>query len=213
MGINAVSLANNHTFDYGQIGYEDTIVALDEAGVGYFGNGKILIEEINGISVGFIGMLSEHRVWQAIEALEYLEARGVELKIVSYHWGSNDQTHQSAGQIAAGRLLIDHGADLVVGHHPHVLQGIEKYNGRYIAYSLGDFIFDGSVISNIENRTSVIFQQRFVLYGTEIIESEINLIPILITSNFSRNNFKPIIVEGTEQGDAILRKIEARSPD
>jgi poly-gamma-glutamate synthesis protein (capsule biosynthesis protein) len=213
MGIDAVSLANNHTFDYGQIGYDDTITALREVGVGYFGNGKILIEEINGITVGFIGVLSEHRVWQAIDALAYLDSLGVELKIVSYHWGNNDEMMQNSAQVAAGRLLIDHGADLVLGHHPHVLQGIEKYKGKYIVYSLGDFLFDGSVITNIENRTSIIFQKRFVLYGDEITESEINLIPILITSNFSRNNFKPVIVEGTEQGDAILRKIEARSPD
>ena len=212
MGIDAVSLANNHSFDYGQTGYDDTMAALEEAGIGYFGNGEIFITEINGISVGFIGMLSEHRVWQAIEALAYLDSVGVELKIVSFHWGSNNSTVQSPGQISAGRLLIDHGADLVVGHHPHVLQGIEEYNGRYIVYSLGDFIFDGNVISNIENRTSVIFRQKFVLHGQDIVESEIDLIPIIITSNFSRNNFKPILAEG-EQGEAILRKIEARSGD
>ncbi|MCL2095724.1 MAG: CapA family protein [Oscillospiraceae bacterium] len=211
-GINAVNLANNHTFDYSQEGYDDTVGALDSAGIGYFGNNKILIEEINGVKVGFAGFIGEHRTGEVKAALEELEENGAELKIVSFHWGSMDAVIASAGQAAMGRFAIDNGADLVIGHHPHVLQGIEEYNGRYIIYSLGNFIFDGNVISDIENRTSVILQQRFVLYGEEITESEINLIPIFVTSNFSRNNFKPMLAEG-ERGEEILRKIGERSVD
>lgn len=209
MGIDAVNLANNHTYDYSQEGYSDTTAALENENIKYFGNGEILIEKINGIKIGFIGILSEHRASQLPEALAYLEKSGADIKIVVFHWGNMSETTANSGQIAAGRFAIDCGADLVVGHHPHVLQGIEEYKGRYIVYSLGNFIFDGSVISDIENRTSVIFQQRFVLSGTEIIENNINLIPILVTSNMSRNNFRPVLADENQKED-ILRKIGQR---
>ena len=209
-GIDAVNLANNHTFDYSQAGYDDTTAALREANIGYFGNSDIFIDEINGIKVGFIGILGESRSWQVPDALEYLDAQGVDIKIVTFHWGNMDERVANGGQVAAGHLAIDCGADIVIGHHPHVLQGIEEYKGKYIIYSLGNFIFDGNVISDIENRTSVIIRIKFVLNGTNIIESSYDLFPILVTSNMSRNNFKPILAEG-EQKENILRKIEARS--
>ena len=209
-GIDAVCLANNHAFDYSQEGYDDTIEALDNAGIGYFGNGEVLIREINGIKVGFIGILGEQRASGVKDALEYLDRNGAEIKIVSFHWGNNSETITNGSQIAAGRYAIDCGADLVIGHHPHVLQGVEEYNGKYIAYSIGNFIFDGSVITDIENRTSIIFRHKFVMQGPHIIENSIELIPILVTSNMSRNNFKPIIAEDAQKED-ILNKIEKRS--
>jgi poly-gamma-glutamate synthesis protein (capsule biosynthesis protein) len=209
MGIDAVNLANNHTYDYSKKGYDDTVAALENEKIKYFGNGEILIEEINGIKVGFIGILSAHRSSQVPEALDYLDKNGAEIKIVTFHWGNMSETSANDSQIEAGRLAIDCGADLVIGHHPHVLQGIEEYKGKYIVYSLGNFIFDGSVISDIENRTSVIFQQKFVLSGTKIIKSEINLIPILVTSSAQRNNFKPALAEDKQKED-ILKKIGQR---
>ena len=211
MGINSVNLANNHTYDYGQTGYDDTTAALDCAGIGYFGNGAVFLDEVDGIKIGLVGILGANRSQQIPDALAYLDASGADIKIVSFHWGNMSQTAANGDQIAAGRYAIDCGADLVIGHHPHVLQGIELYKGRYIAYSLGNFIFDGSVISDMENRTSVIFQNKLVLHGREIIKNEINLIPVFVTSNTSRNNFKPVLAAG-EQKEAILRKIEARSP-
>ena len=208
-GVDVVNLSNNHTYDYSQTGYDDTVAALEAAGVGYFGNGTVLIREINGIKVGFVSSVGYGT--SAIKAgLDYMEAGGVELKIVSFHWGNMDQRIANSSQVASARYAIDNGADLVLGHHPHVLQGIELYKGRYIAYSLGNFIFDGNVISDIENRTSVVLQVKFVLRGAEIAECGIELIPILTTSNFSRNNFRPMLAEG-DQKKAILDKIAARS--
>ena len=208
-GVDAVNLSNNHSYDYSQTGYDDTTAALKSAGIGYFGNGTVLIREINGIRVGFVSSVGYGT--SAIKAgLDYMEQEGVELKIVTFHWGNMDERVANASQVASARYAVDNGADLVIGHHPHVLQGIELYKGRYIAYSIGNFIFDGNVISDIENRTSVILQAKFVLRGGEVAECGIELIPILTTSNFSRNNFKPMLAEG-EQKKAILDKIEARS--
>lgn len=208
-GVGAVNLANNHTYDYSQTGYDDTVAALEAAAIGYFGNGTVFIKEINGIKVGFVGSVGYGTA--AIKSgLDYMEAKGVEIKIVTFHWGNMDERVANSSQVASARYAVDNGADLVIGHHPHVLQGIELYKGRYIAYSIGNFIFDGNVISDMENRTSVILQARFVLRGAEISGCEIELIPIFTTSNFSRNNFKPMLAEG-EHKKAILDKIEARS--
>ena len=208
-GVNAVNLANNHTYDYSQTGYDDTVAALEAAGIGYFGNGTVFIKEINGIKVGFVGSVG-YGTASIKSGLDYMEAKGVEIKIVTFHWGNMDERVANSSQVASARYAVDNGADLVIGHHPHVLQGIELYKGRYIAYSIGNFIFDGNVISDIENRTSVILQIGFVLRGAEFSGCEMELIPIFTTSNFSRNNFKPMLAEG-EHKKAILDKIEARS--
>ena len=208
--IDVVNLANNHSFDYSQEGYDDTTAALDAAGIDYFGNGTVLIKEINGIKIGFVGSVGTYYTSAVKDGLDYLAANNVEIKIVVFHWGNMDERVANSSQVSVGHYAIDCGADLVIGHHPHVLQGIEKYKGKYIAYSIGNFIFDGNVISDIENRTSVIFQQRFVLYGSEIVDSSINIIPILVTSNAGVNNFKPKLAEGSQKDD-ILNKINARS--
>jgi len=208
--IDVVTIANNHSFDYSQEGYDDTMDALDKAGIGYHGNGIVLIKEINGIKVGFAGAVGTGRMGEIKNALDYMKANGAEIKIVSFHWGFMDARIADASQVAAARFAIDYGADLVIGHHPHVLQGIEIYKGKYIAYSLGNFIFDGNVISDAENRTSVIFQIRFALCGTDIVDTGIDLIPIFVTSSMARNNFKPALAEGDAR-EIILNKIQARS--
>lgn len=213
--IQVVNLANNHSLDYSEIGYNDTITALNTAGIEYFGFGNALIKEINGIKVGFIGFLGSANVTaerkQTIKKeLEYLEKNGAELKIVTFHWGNMDEKTANNNQQNLAHFVIDNGADLVIGHHPHVLQGIEIYKGKYIAYSLGNFIFDGNVISNVDHRTSIIFQQKFIFEGDEIIESSINIIPIITTESLSSNDFKPYIAQGKAKED-ILKKIQDRS--
>ena len=208
--IDVVNIANNHSYDYSEVGYNDTIDALNNEGIGYFGNGTALIKEINGIKVGFLGCREVMWRWELKAGLDYLTENGAEIKIASFHWGNMDERTANENQVYIAHYAIDNGADLVIGHHPHVLQGIEEYKGKYIAYSLGNFIFDGNIISDIENRTSIIFQQRFVLYGSNIVESSINLIPILGTSNAWIKNFKPMLAEG-EQKEDILNKIAERS--
>ena len=208
--IDVVNRANNHSYDYSQSGYNDTTDALNKAGIDHYGYDSVLIKEINGIKVGFVGTVGTGSLSSVKNGLDYLAENGVEIKIVSFHWGIMDQRIANQSQVNAAHYVIDNGADLVIGHHPHVLQGIEIYKGKYIAYSIGNFIFDGNVISDIENRTSVIFQQKFILNGSKIVESSINLIPILTISNMSRNNFKPMLATGGDK-DAILSKIKARS--
>ena len=213
--VEVVNLENNHIFDYSQEGYDDTIESLKAAGIDYFGNGGILIKEVKGIKIGFIGFMGSSDVsnWrlQIIKnALSYLDENGADIKIVSFHWGNVDEKIANENQRILAHFAIDNGADLILGHHPHVLQGIEIYRDKYIVYSLGNFIFDGNMISDEDHRTSIIFQQKFILRDNIIIDSSTTIIPVHATSNLSRNNFQPIIVDG-EQKERILKKIEERS--
>ena len=104
---------------------------------------------------------------------------------------------------------VDQGADLVIGHHPHVLQGIEKYNGRNIVYSLGNFCFGGN--SYPSDMDTIIFQQTFTFEGGEQKEDDVtNIIPCRISSADGYNNYQPTPAEG-EEADRILQKLEERS--
>ena len=213
--IEVVNLENNHIFDYSQEGYDDTVKSLEEAGIAYFGNGGIIIREVKGIKIGFIGFMgssdvSNWRLQILKNALSYLDENGADIKIVSFHWGNVDEKIANENQRTLAHFAIDNGADLILGHHPHVLQGIEIYKEKYIVYSLGNFIFDGNMISDEDHRTSIIFQQKFILRDNIIIDRSATIIPVHATSNLSRNNFQPIIVDG-EQKERILKKIEERS--
>lgn len=147
-GIDAVNLANNHSFDYLKEGYRDTVSTLNNAGIGMFGNGDVLNQEIRGIKVTFLGYQafsqSEAIFMKVQKDLEKARDKGANVVICSFHWGVEYQNMPSKFQQRLGRHAIDSGADMVIGHHPHILQGIEKYKGKYIAYSLGNFVFGGN---------------------------------------------------------------------
>ena len=166
-GFDFLSIANNHTMDYGWEGLSDTMDALDEAGISHAGSGNDDVEaftpayvEGNGKNVAFIGLtqvvpkvewkadrnhpgLAEaYSFGRAVAAVK--EARGnADVVVVMVHWGKEREDMPVKQQQALAYALIDAGADLVVGSHPHVLQGFEAYKGKWIAYSLGNFVFPG----------------------------------------------------------------------
>jgi poly-gamma-glutamate capsule biosynthesis protein CapA/YwtB (metallophosphatase superfamily) len=165
-GFDAIALANNHTMDYGPQPLLDTIATLDAAGIGYAGAGANLAAawkpatiERDGATVAFFSFthilpagflatddspgvasgkmdmtLIEDAVRKAKETHDYV--------IVSFHWGVEYQDYANADQVDKAHRTIDAGADMVLSHHPHVIQGVEMYKDRLIAYSLGDFVFD-----------------------------------------------------------------------
>ena len=108
-----------------------------------------------------------------------------------------------------GHAAIDNGADLVVGHHSHVLQGIEKYRGKNIAYSLGNFCFGGNTAP--ADMDTIIYQQTFTFKDGELVEDDnTNIIPCRITSETGFNNYQPTPAEG-EEGERIMEKLQERS--
>ncbi|AEF17941.1 MULTISPECIES: CapA family protein [Thermoanaerobacterium] len=207
-GIDAVNLANNHSFDYGRQGFDDTVYTLKKAGIGFFGYGYKYIKEIKGIKVGILGYTGwsfpEDLKKQIKEDIQDMK-RQTNLVIVCFHWGDEGKYYPNNTQIALGHYSVDEGADLVLGTHPHVIEGIEKYNGKYIVYSLGNFIFGGN--RNPSDKDAFIFQQTFTFDNSKrLIDSNMNLIPISISSLKERNDFTPVILEDSEK-ERVLEKI------
>lgn len=211
--VDVVTIANNHTVDFFDRGYWDTIHALEAEGIGYFGNEFNTIVEVNGIQVGLFGF----RIWNTysynrnriVAAIEDLRERGAQLVIAYHHWGYENVNMANDIQRTMGRFTIENGADLVLGSHPHVMQGIEVYQGRNIVYSLGNFSFGGN--SNPSDHDTFIFQQTFTFYGGQLMETnETNIIPARISSAGGYNNFQPTPAEGGE-AERILQRLRTYS--
>ncbi|MFD1739812.1 CapA family protein [Bacillus salitolerans] len=207
--IEAVNLANNHTYDYLQKGYEDTIHHLNKYEVGYFGNKDYYMTTIKDIKIGALGYNGWHDTkalrTQISRDIQHLRDEGVKLVLVHFHWGEERMYVPNETQKALGRYTVDSGADLVVGHHPHVVQGIEEYNGKFIVYSLGNFMFGGN--RNPSDKDTFVFQQTFHFIDGEITEQkDIQVIPYRISSVTERNNFQPTPLNGLE-AKRVLDKI------
>lgn len=210
--VEVVNLANNHTYDYGNQGYNDTVDNLDKASIGYYGNNIYLIKEVKGVRIGFAGFTgfndTKSTEVQISEALKYFDEKNVDIKIVSFHWGIERDNYFNDKQETLGRFAIDQGANLVIGHHPHVLQGIEEYKDSYIVYSLGNFVFGGN--KNPSDKDSMIFQQTFNFVNDELVDSSINIIPVSISSKSNVNDYQPTILDG-ESKTKVLGRINKYS--
>ncbi len=165
-GFDIVSLANNHTLDCNRSGLIETIGCLDEAGIAHTGAGgtpadaaRPTIVIVRGLRIAFLARnawLSEG-AWfrpdaptsayldpETIESEVRSASRQADVVVVSLHWGVEYSTVPRESQVELAHRIIDAGADLILGHHPHVLQKVEKYHGGVIAYSLGNFLFDSA---------------------------------------------------------------------
>ena len=215
--VEAVNTANNHSHDYGDQSYEDTMTALDAAGIVHFGYDETAVMDVKGIKVGMVGIyeLKDHleREQQLKDNIAKVKADGAQLIVVIFHWGNETETVPDSNQTTMGRLAIDEGADLVCGHHPHVLQGIETYKGKNIIYSLGNFCFGGN--SSPSDMDTMIYQQTFTITSEGVQADNVtNVIPCSISSAAYEgyNNYQPTPAEGDEAA-RILAKINERSAD
>lgn len=211
--VEAANLANNHSHDYGEQGFEDTKRILSDAGITAFGYDETALITIKGIKIGLVGIYELHdhleRTRQLKDNIAKVKQEGADLIITIFHWGNERETIPDSNQMALGHIAIDYGADLVAGHHPHVLQGIEEYRGKYIVYSLGNFCFGGN--SAPDDMDTMIFQQTFTIQSGEVLTDEnITLIPCSISSETGFNNYQPTPAEGSE-AERILQKIDERS--
>jgi len=211
--VESVTVANNHSRDYGPQSLTDTKATLDAAGVIHFGYDETSVVDVNGIKVGLIGIyeLIDHtgRAQQVKDHIAKVKSEGADVVIVIFHWGIERDAAPNSHQTMLARLAIDEGADLVCGHHPHVLQGIEVYKGKNIVYSLGNFCFGGN--SNPSDKDTMIFQQTFTFTKDGMKEDNVtNVIPCSLSSEKSRNNYQPTPATG-EEAARILKKIEDRS--
>ena len=206
--VEAVTLANNHSKDYGETSLTDTEASLDAAGIKWCNGDQIIIQETNGIKVGLIGIYGldgTDKTNQIQSTIAEAKAQGAQIIVVYFHWGNESQTAPDSSQTSMAHSAIDYGADLVLGSHPHVMQGIEQYNGKYIAYSLGNFCFGGN--NNPSDMDTMIYQQTFTLgQGGEITDTSVKITPCRISSTSTTNNYQPTPAVGDE-ATRIMDKI------
>ena len=223
--VEVVSLANNHINDFGAAGYKDTVDVLNEAGIRYFGNAHSIfkiddidyytIVEVKGIKIGLFGFLAWEGwgdfIKHTTHAVEALQAEGADLIIGYHHWGHELHFEPERLQKEVGRHAIDIGAHLIVGSHPHVIQGIEEYKGRNIVYSLGNFAFGGTAYPT--HLDCIVFQQTFTFYNGELVDDNVtNVIPTLSSSRGRPSNYQPTPAEGAN-AERILDLLERLSSD
>ncbi len=223
--IDAVSLANNHAMDYGFLGLFDTMANLESEKIGYFGAGMnsdeaaqpLILNTAAGTVclLGFNHTLPES-TWAAVDQAgtyhpEFDEVRAkvsscaqrYDFVVPVFHWGQEGTAELREYQTTLAHLSIDAGASAVVGHHPHVLQPVEWYRGKIIAYSLGNFLFGTKPFSGM--------QQGMVLelnISSRKIDS-VSLIPLNVQN--SEVNFVPTLI-GNHESDPLESLVGTNSP-
>jgi poly-gamma-glutamate synthesis protein (capsule biosynthesis protein) len=212
MGIDLITLANNHVFDFGEEAFMDMMDILDEKKLPHIGAGRNKEEAIkpyyfiiNGYKIGFVNATRAEKyiltpeaeenspgVFRCYDPTQFIEKiketkEKSDYVIALIHWGKEDTHELEQVQIETGKLYIDAGADALIGSHAHVLQGIEFYNEKPIIYNLGDFIF------NRETKETGIFNINISNDGNLTY----SFIPCM------QDNYKTTMLEGTEKQNTI----------
>ena len=210
-GFQVVSLANNHTFNAGREGLYNTIDTLRAKGIAYVGaHGRNEAEascasfDVKGLKVGFLAytqfrpthaLLSRQTLTKVCGQVRQAAGRH-DLLFVSVHWGEEYRRSPTAEQVAFGHALVDAGADVVLGHHPHILEGVEVYKGGVICYSLGNCVFDQR---DVEPMESAVFRFNY----RPGVGLQLRLTPVWIP----RATFAPEPCQN-EKADKILTRLE-----
>lgn len=206
--VEAANLANNHAKDYYGKGLTDTASALRKVGVAPFGWGKTAILDIKGVKVGLCGFgvwyVSKSQMQKQIKSLK----KECDLVIASFHWGEEGEGRALKVQKEYGRAAVNAGAGLVLGHHPHVVGGIEVYNGATIAYSLGNFSFGGNL--NPADKDTFILQQTFEVGPEGVKPVETVVIPCSISGSKKKNDYQPVPLNG-DAAKRVLDRIQKLS--
>ncbi|MGM9589973.1 MAG: CapA family protein [Faecousia sp.] len=208
--VEAVSLANNHTIDYGDKGYAETKRLLEEAGVPFVEpNSSTIVTLENGMTVGIYGTVYNSIDEEAmVTGIRALKEQGVDLVIYAPHWGTEHSFRPTEQQETLGRAAIDAGADIVYGCHPHVLQPIEEYGDGVIFYSLGNFSFGGNIYP-ADFDTALIQQEVIWSAGGGVRLEERTIVPCSISSIADRNNYQPTPYEpGSQEYDRVMSKLD-----
>ena len=201
-GVECVSVANNHTRDYGQEGLSDTVSALSDAGIEYGTDSKTVYFEKNGFKTAIICCCMWNRSWAEGIIKRINEAKEQsDFQIVFFHGGKEAEHTPEPWKIDACHALIDNGADIVIGGHPHVLQRAESYNGGKIVYSLGNFCFGGNRFP--ENRTAIYRLTITVNGDDKSFSHNSSIIPFYVYTG-SANNYQPDVIRDADEAQKVL---------
>ncbi|MGI6172529.1 MAG: CapA family protein [Christensenellales bacterium] len=205
--VEAANMANNHCNDFGARGINETKQTLAGKGIAYCYGGVTNITRVNGVRIGICGFhIGDTKQAVAAKVTRALRPR-CDLLIASVHWGKEYAYAASAQQIQYGRALVDAGADLVLGHHSHVVSGIEIYKGKHIVYGLGTF---SSCVATPKDMDTFAFRQKFYVSENGVEDGGIRIIPASMSSSTGSNNAQPIKLTG-DAADRVKEKIRRYS--
>lgn len=214
--VEGCSLGNNHSQDYGWESLVDTQNVLDEAGIIYGFNDHVgIFTTQEGLAIGIVSasLLSQSEQSENYirDGIAELKAQGADLVVACCHWGIEKDYYPSGYQKTTAHKIIDWGADLVVGNHPHVLQGVEYYNNKIICYSLGNFCFGGN--KNPSDKNTMIFQQTFYYKDGQLQPvTDAKIIPCTLSSVSSHNDFQPTVAQGDKKTEIIQKMNDYSAP-
>ena len=210
--IELVNTVNNHCMDFGRAGYQDSLATLEAAGIASFGSiyaGRedgydlLGVQDVNGIRFGFIGFSYPQEADQQRIAnrIATLREQGCDVVVVSLHWGRETHPTPTTGQMTYAKKILDAGADMIWGHHPHVLQPIQFYGGKPILYSTGNFTF--GTMSNVDPATGI-FQLTYQKKDGRVQLAELSVIPCQTQRS---PDFRPFILTEEAQRQAVFGKL------
>ena len=211
-GVDAVNTANNHAMDFFAEGYADTLAALDSCGIPHFGTlypstkraqDRLGVYEVKGIKIGAVGFSypQDSDVKKIAERIQTLREEGCDLVVVALHWGREVQSSPQSWQFSYARKIIDAGADVIWGHHPHILQQVQFYQGKPIFYSTGNFTF-GSM-SNVDPDTGI-FQLRYQLTDDGPVLENFTVIPCRTQG---KGDYRPYPLTDPVEMETMLKKL------
>ena len=205
------NLSNNHIYDCGQTGFQDTVNILKENDIKYCGEGFSDVIEIRGVKIGFLGYQGWYdepnlREQIADDIKNLRQKNGAEIVIVEFHWGVEKDYIGLEDQRTLAHFTVESGADVVVGSHAHVVQGIEIYNGKPIAYGLANFCFGAN--TNPSDKDTFIMQTIFEKREGKFIP-DVKIIPCRISSTTEYNDFCPTPVEGYDAEEVLAKLAES----
>ncbi len=222
--IDGCNLANNHSYDYKSKGYEETQSVLMGADLDIGMQNSAIFVNINDLEIVLISanyittsynpneIFGDDLTALIVKQIGQYKRDG-NIVVVNCHWGLERQNNANEDQIAPAHKFIDAGADMVIGHHPHTLQGVENYRGKYIFYSIGNFAFGGKSTTDEVNRVSIIVRPRFALREGQGIVTGVCIVPCYTTSavDIEENNYRPMPIFGFQASQLYNQMIDYSS--
>lgn len=210
--IDIVNTVNNHAWDFMATGYHDALSHLDEAGIPHFGtlyphskDGSDIypVVDVNGVKVGFVGFSypQESDKKKISYRINLLREQGAQLVVVSLHWGREEQPQPESGQAPFAKYCIDAGADVVYGHHAHILQSVQFYKGKPIFYSTGNFTF--GTMGHVDPDTGI-FQLTYDVVEGQPVLRRFSVVPCRTQGT---GDYRPYILTDEAEITAMRRKL------
>lgn len=204
------SLANNHSMDYGQAGYDSTVQTLSAAGIPFVErDAGMLFTTENGLTVGVYGAVYHYLDVEDMTAeITQLRQQGADLIIYAPHWGSEGSFRTTREQREVAQAAVEAGADIIWGSHPHVLQPMEWIDGSLVCYSLGNFSFGGNIYP--KDYDAALIQVEVIRDPDGTVRlGQVTAVPVNVSSDPNRNNFQPTPYEpGSREYDRAMSKLD-----